>query len=57
MTVERIMADSFLVKAHNLRVFRLRRLNGATILCLSRERALRCLQEIHYEELRAKQGR
>lgn len=56
MTIDRIMADSFLVKSQNLRVFRIRRANGATILCFSRERALRCLQEIHYEELQAKKG-
>lgn len=57
MNIDRIMADSFLVKGYDLRVYRIRRLTGATILCFSRERALRCLQEINYEELQAKQSR
>ena len=57
MNDNRIMADSFLLKGYDLRVFRIRRPTGATILCFSRERALHCLQEINYEELQAKQSR
>ena len=57
MNDNRIMTDSFFVKGYDVRVFRIRRSAGATILCFSRERALRCLQEINYEELQAKQSR
>ena len=57
MNDNQIVADSFMLKGYDVRVFRIRRPSGATVLCFSRERALRCLQEIHYEELRVKQGR
>ena len=57
MNLDRIMADSFVLKSRNLRVYRIRRDNRATVLCLSRERALRCLKEIRTEELQAIQGR
>jgi hypothetical protein len=57
MNIDRIMADSFVLKKLNLRIYRIRRDNRATVLCLSRERALRCLKEIRTEELLANQGR
>jgi len=57
MNDNQIVTDSFILKGYDVRVFRIRRPSGATVLCFSRERALRCLQEINYEELRVKQGR
>lgn len=52
-----IMADSFVVKKHNLRIYRVREPYTATVLWLSREDALIHLKEIQAEQLQADRGR
>ncbi len=52
-----IMADRFVVKKHNLRIYRIREPSTATVLWLSRDDALIHLKEIQAEELQARQGR
>jgi hypothetical protein len=56
MNDDRIMADSFLIKSRNLRIYRIRQTGRATILCLSRDGALNYLKDLQAKRLQAKQG-
>ncbi len=48
-----ILADSFLVKRHRLRIFRIVHRNSATLIWTSRKHALRYLQRIQDKKLQA----
>ena len=56
MIDEPIMADTFLVKKRNLRIYRIRQTGKATVLCLSRDAALAYLKDMQTKRLPAKQS-
>ena len=53
----KIMADSFVVRKQNLRIYRIREPYTATTLWLSRDEAITYLKEIQAKKLQADQSR
>ena len=53
----RIRADSFILKKHNIRIYRVKHLGSAIVFYTSADLALRYLRQIQERRLRARQGR